>query len=350
MEYILDRVNKLLIFFIAYSVIFVVFFKTLPYTLPFVLAFLFAYMLKKPTLYLMKKFKFKESLASLITNIIFFTIVLALLSFIIYSLSSEIISFSKNIQIYLTNNYDKILNYFSKLQEKYNNLDPVILNAIKSYVSNSLSRIMNSSVNIGSSIVSYLISILSSIPYVVMVIIFTLISTYFFTKRITTPEFNIFSSLSSDKTEKLLVIFNHSKKMLANYVMSYGIVILITFLITLVGFLILKVNYAVILSILCALFDLLPVLGMPMIYFPLIIFYFFSNNVFKAIALAILYAIVFITRQIVEPKIVSSSLGLDPVAVLAAIFIGLKAKGVSGMFFCMFLVVFYNILKKVNVL
>jgi hypothetical protein len=38
------------------------------------------------------------------------------------------------------------------------------------------------------------------------------------------------------------------------------------------------------------------------------------------------------------------------VAVLAAIFIGLKADGISGMVFCIFLVVFYNILKKVKVL
>ncbi|MDU1443883.1 MAG: AI-2E family transporter, partial [Clostridium cochlearium] len=55
-------------------------------------------------------------------------------------------------------------------------------------------------------------------------------------------------------------------------------------------------------------------------------------------------------RQILEPKIVSSSLGMHPVSILAAIFIGLKAAGISGMFFCIFLVVFYKVLHNVKIL
>jgi predicted PurR-regulated permease PerM len=75
-----------------------------------------------------------------------------------------------------------------------------------------------------------------------------------------------------------------------------------------------------------------------------------GNNYFAGIGLLILYALVFVVRQVAEPRIVSSSLGLHPVSVLAAIFIGLKANGIAGMFFCMFLVVFYNIFKKVNII
>lgn len=350
MEFLEEKINKLLLFFIVYSIIFVVFFKTLPYTLPFVLALLCAYILRVPTRYLVKKFKIKESIASLITTLIFFTIIILILSLAISAIISEIIGFTKGTQAYINNNYYNILDFLSQIQDHFNNIDPSILNSVKNTVLNSISSIVNSTVNIGSALVSYLITIVSSIPYIAMVIIFTLLSTYFFTQRITSSDSKLLSISSNGKTEKMLKIFNHSKKMLKSYVISYGLVILITFLITLFGFFILKVKYALILSILCALFDLLPVLGMPMVYIPLILFYMASNNYFVAVALIVLYFIVFISRQILEPKIMSSSLGLDPVAVLAAIFIGLKANGISGMFFCMFLVVFYNILKKVEVL
>jgi len=95
---------------------------------------------------------------------------------------------------------------------------------------------------------------------------------------------------------------------------------------------------------------LLPIFGIGAIYIPLIIIFFISSNYVAALGLLISYIVITIVRQIIEPKIVSSSLGINPVAVLASIFIGLKAYGLVGMLFCMFLVVFYNILKKVEVL
>ncbi|MBU5592398.1 sporulation integral membrane protein YtvI [Clostridium sp. MSJ-4] len=351
MESFQEKINKLLLFFVIYTISFMVFFKTLPYTLPFVLALICAYLLRRPTRYLINKFKMKASLASLLTTLIFFTAIISIFSLTISSIINEIIGLTKLIQNYINTNYYNILNIFSKLQDNFNNIDPYIIEQAKNYLLSSISGILNSTVNIGSSLVGYFINILSSIPYIGMVIVFTLLSTYFFTKRISLRDIPLLTSAINNKNSyKILEIFNHAKKMLLSYIASYGFVILISFAITLAGFLILGVNYALILSILCALFDLLPVLGMPLIYIPLIVYNLFIHNYFIAIGLTILYVAVFITRQIVEPKIMSSSLGLDPVAVLAAIFIGLKAKGISGMVFCMFLVVFYNIFKKTEII
>ncbi len=351
MTQLLSKINKLLLFFVAYTLVFISFFKTLPYTLPFVLALIFAYFLRKPTRYLVNKFKIKASLASILTTLVFFTTIISLLTLTISSMIREIITLTKGIQTYIDANYYNILDIFSKLQNNFNNIDPYILDTAKNYFLNSISGILNSTVNIGTSIVGYLINILAYIPYIGMVVVFTLLATYFFTKKVVTHDVPFVSNIKeNNNSDKALKIFNHAKKMLVSYIGSYGIIILITFFITLTGFLILKVNYALILSILCALFDLLPVLGMPLIYFPLIIYNLIIKNYFIAIALLILYLIVFITRQIVEPKIVSSSLGIDPVAVLAATFIGLKTNGISGLIFCMFLVVFYNVFKKVDIL
>jgi len=64
----------------------------------------------------------------------------------------------------------------------------------------------------------------------------------------------------------------------------------------------------------------------------------------------ILYILAVIIRQVIEPKIVSSSLGIYPLAIIIAIFIGLKAYGFIGMIFTVFLVVFYTVLQKVGVM
>jgi predicted PurR-regulated permease PerM len=138
--------------------------------------------------------------------------------------------------------------------------------------------------------------------------------------------------------------------MLVHYFFSYLGVVSITFVITLAGFMGLGVRYTLLLSFLAALFDMLPILGMAMIYIPVAIVFFLTGNYFVGVAVLVLYVIAMVVRQIVEPKIVSTSLGVHPVAIIAALFIGLMANGILGMIFCVFLVIFYNVLNKAGVL
>ncbi|HHD2748036.1 TPA: AI-2E family transporter [Clostridium perfringens] len=89
---------------------------------------------------------------------------------------------------------------------------------------------------------------------------------------------------------------------------------------------------------------------MPLIYFPLIFISYNSGNIFSAISLFILYIFIFLLRQFLEPKLMSSTLGIHPLLILICIFIGLELNGLLGIVFCIFLIIFFNIFKKVNVL
>lgn len=350
MDDLVQKIDKIVLFFIIYTLTFVIFFGTLNYTLPFVLAFMCGFILKKPTLFLMKKFKLNNSISSLITTIIFFAIIISIFLWGITIITQETIQLGKNTQIYLTNNFPDITSFINKIQQYYKGLDPSILSSIESNLTSILSKASSFTVNITGKAIKIFISFLTSVPYLIMVILFTLLTTYFFTRDMTTSESNLLSLLPKNKTDKLSYILKETKKMLGNYVLSYLLIISVTFIETIIVFLIFKVKYAVLLSIICAILDLLPILGIGSIYIPLAILYFIFNNYITAFGLIISYAVVSIIRQLIEPKIVSSSLGIHPVAVLAALFIGLKANGISGMFFCIFLVVFFNIFRKVNVL
>ena len=74
--------------------------------------------------------------------------------------------------------------------------------------------------------------------------------------------------------------------MLVNYLVSYMTIIGITFVETLIVFLVFKVKYAIILTIICACFDILPILGIGAIYIPLALLYFF---LFKSYSCSISY-------------------------------------------------------------
>lgn len=347
----LQRFDRTILFFIIYTLIFITFFKTLQYTLPFVLALIFALILRKPSRFICKKLKIKNSISSLLVTLIFFAVILSLLYTVIFTLTREAIQLAKNIQLYLNTNSGTINYLLEDLEQYYNNLDPSIINAIETNLSSYISKISNLTVSITGKVIQLTISFLGYIPYVFMVVLFTLISTYFFTRDLTSAKTKFLHAIENENSDRLLHITRESKRMLTNYAMSYLLVICITFIETLIGFTVLKVKYAGILSVIAAIFDILPVLGIGGIYIPLALIYFFIvKNYFTAFGILIWYIVVTVVRQIVEPKIVSASLGLHPVSVIAAIFIGLKVNGISGMFFCIFLVVFYKVLKSVDVL
>jgi sporulation integral membrane protein YtvI len=350
MEDYKGKIDKLVIFFIAYSLIFIVFFKTLKYTFPFVLAIVFSLILYKPTMYIIKKFKIKNTIASLIVTIVFYTIVLALFVWLVIIIAQELISLGGNIQDYLALNQASIYNFFEKIQTYFMNLDADVINSIRDNLLNSLSNISKNTVLITRAIVTFLLSTVSFIPYFFLVIIFSILSTYLFMKELTNEESKNHQLNNNHNFNKFISIFNESKKMLSRYLVSYTMIISVTFIETLIGFSIIKVKYTVILSILSGIFDILPILGIGTMYIPIAIIYLLYGNVFKCVFIVCMYLIVTIVRNIIEPKIVSSTLGIPPIQVLVALFVGLESYGISGMFFCMFLVITYNILKQQNIM
>jgi sporulation integral membrane protein YtvI len=348
---LMNKIDRIVLFFVLYTLIFLIFFNTIDYTLPFVLALICALILKKPTLLIIRKLKINNGIASLITTTIFFAVILIILSFGIVAITQEAIQLGKNVQSYISSNYNNLYDSIYKLQKYYNNLDPYIINTFEKNFTGFIDKASNLAVSFSGKLVSYLVNLITTIPYVLMVILFTLLTTYFFTKDMTSSNMNISRLLPDSKTVKLYKIYNESKKMIGNYLLSYMIIISITFIETLIVFLIFKIKYALILSIVCAIADILPIIGIGIIYIPLALIYLITtNNYVVCFGLIISYLIVSIIRQIIEPKIVSSSLGIHPVAVLASLFIGLKVNGLLGVIFCIFLVIFYNIFKKLDML
>lgn len=350
MDDIINKLDKLFIFFLIYTIIFFAFIKTLTYTIPFVLAIFFASLLQKPTNFLVIKCKLNKSIAAFITTLILSTIIILVLIFGVIGFTNEVPVLSSNIQSIATQNYSKFTVLFDNLHKIYKNLDPNILNSVETNVSDFLSKTVSQALNISGKIMYYLINLVTYIPYIIMVFLFTFLSTYFFTKDFSSAKTKLISMVPSSKIERFTFALSESKRMLFNYLLSYLIFMVITFVETLIVFLILGINYSLLLSILAGICDLIPIIGIGIIFIPLILVYLVTGNYYIALILFIAYILISIIRQVLGPKVVSSTMGLNPVASLAALFIGLEAKGIIGMLFCIFLLVFFNIFKNIKLL
>ena len=119
---------------------------------------------------------------------------------------------------------------------------------------------------------------------------------------------------------------------------AYLLIILITFAELSLGLSVLRLigvfesSYIVIIAAITAVLDILPILGTGTVLIPWSLYSFVSGNIGLGIGLAIIYATVFVIRQVIEPKLVAGQLGLSPIVTIAALYFGLKLFGVIGMF------------------
>jgi sporulation integral membrane protein YtvI len=114
-------------------------------------------------------------------------------------------------------------------------------------------------------------------------------------------------------------------------ILSYTLVSAICFCELMVGFLILGIKDAVFIAMLIAILDVLPVLGSGTVLIPWGVVSLILGDPTTGIGVLILYGIITVVRQIVEPKIVGSQIGLHPLVTIASLYIGLRLMGGLGL-------------------
>jgi len=80
-----------------------------------------------------------------------------------------------------------------------------------------------------------------------------------------------------------------------------------------------------------SLIDALPVLGTGIILIPWSLYYLVTGDVRLSVSIILIYLIVFIVRQMVEPKVLSRQIGVHPIFTLFGMYLGLKLIGVAGL-------------------
>lgn len=105
----------------------------------------------------------------------------------------------------------------------------------------------------------------------------------------------------------------------------------VTFVILLLGMVLLRIPYALMWALGIALVDAFPVLGTGTVLIPWSILCFLQGDTARAIGIAGIYATVTLVRSVLEPKFLGRHLGLDPLVTLIAIYVGYKLWGIGGM-------------------
>ena len=121
------------------------------------------------------------------------------------------------------------------------------------------------------------------------------------------------------------------KRLVGGYFLAQFKIMFVVGLILFAGFWILGVSYAPVLALAIALLDFLPVFGTGTVLIPWALLRIISGDYAFGAGLGLLYILTQVVRQLVQPKLVGDTMGLNPLLTLFLLYLGFKISGISGM-------------------
>ena len=345
----IHKLKNNLIFFIIYSLLFLFICKTFGYIAPFFIGGLLAFIINPISQKLEKKLNINKGISTLFLSILGVGFVIFLASWLVFKGSQELVVFLNNID---SNSYtylnDVINNWMNNLTNYIDYIEGLSNNSIN--VHELVSKYGENLASLAKSLLSKTIDIATSIPTIMLIILTLFMSTYFIAKDFDKIGDSFLSVFTDETRIKVRRIKTGVVSSIKGYVKAYAILMSMTFIVIWLSFSLFKIPYGLPLGIIGALLDLIPFLGIIVIFVPVIVYYFIMDNYFVSIGITIVFILLSIARQILEPKLVAENVGISPLLTIAAIFIGIQVKGLIGILFFLGLVVRHSILQKVDIL
>ncbi|HHW32097.1 MAG TPA: sporulation integral membrane protein YtvI [Clostridiaceae bacterium] len=294
---------------------------------PFVISYILAMILEPLIRFLVHKAGISRKYSALIALLFFLLTVGVIIALIVIKLISEIKSFSTLLPKYATDIYYNIINFFNNNKELFNWLPKDIFTYAQDFISN----FFNSLTSVANTLFKTVLSTAISIPEALLFAIVTIVSTFFIAKDKDIIHSFFKKQLPESWINKIISIKQDMFSALFGYIRAQLIIMVITFTELLIGFSIIRINYVLLLAIIISILDALPILGTGGVLIPWAIYQFLVGNYKLGISLFILYIVILIVRQLIEPKILGDQIGVYPLLTLGSMYIGMKLLGFAGL-------------------
>lgn len=302
--------------------------------MPFILALLLAMAINPLILKIQSRVKFRRSKITIFVLVIIFTLSLTVLWILLSAIATEVIG--------LLNGWEELFNGFQQSIQNLEAITQELLLKINSDIEIPDHGIIDS---LTSTIFEYLkvaVSDFSSLTafardrvvgitsFGVSVLIFAM-GCYFITADYPTICNNLANRLGVNLTELLNQVKAITIAAFGGYIKSRAIVAAGVGFIIFIGFILIGQEYALLLALIMAVLDFIPIIGSGTLLVPWSIIDLLTGNITQGLQLLAIYGVVTVYRNIAEPKVVGDKTGLSPTLSLITIYIGMRVAGVVGM-------------------
>ncbi len=297
--------------------------------MPFIIAYILSLLVNPLAGTLQKRFRFPRSIAAIIVVILTVGVAGGIVTAAVWKIVDEVKGFYndfpeiyENIRITWYAISDSLSNILDMLPDNFreivDNFSEQTMDCLADFAKNT--EIVRSAGNAAKKVPSVFISILVFI-----------ISLYFMISDSEAVAKAVKKPFTPTFIERISGLRCEIKKYVGGYVKAQLLIMCISFVILLVGFSLVGVNYALIIAIITAVVDALPFFGSGLVLLPWAVISFITGNIGGGVGFLIIYLSVIFTRQMVEPKIVGKNIGMHPLITLMSMYVGYRVFSIGGM-------------------
>ncbi|MCL2500254.1 MAG: sporulation integral membrane protein YtvI [Defluviitaleaceae bacterium] len=293
------------------------------YLSPFFFGLIIALIMEPLIRFMLKRFKFKRWMAALLCLLIFMTAAASLGAWLVNTLARQIGSFVETAPAQIEEIVYRSEAWFARITAGL----PDSVN-IPDMQDTLLSMVMGL---FGGLVQDQAPRWAAAVPEFFINVILTLVSAFFFMA----DRERIFSAVARNCPKGLTVHFRQTgksfSKAIKGYLRAQYILMAMVGIISIIGLLIIRSPFALLIGLLLAVLDFLPIVGAGSVLIPWALISFITSNPSQGVSLLIIYGVITVTRQVLQPKILGDQIGVHPLVSLMSIFIGFRLFGLLGL-------------------
>lgn len=336
--------SKFIVNIVYYSIIaliiYILFKFLFAYLLPFIIGTVITVLVQRPAAAISDKTKIRKGNCALILVILIYITLFCLISFLIFKAGVYIYDFTLSDNQIILSISKAVDQTFLAVKNVFSNIPEFVT----SQISNTFKNLFSSIADI---LTDFAKSVVSATPMFLTSSLVTIIASCYIAKDYDRFKISIKSILSEKIIKTAIIVRKVFKENITKIVFGYFKILLITFVELSIGLFLLGKQNFLLYGLLISILDLLPVFGTGTVLIPWGIYSILTANYFFGAGLLILYVIIIIVRNIIEPRIIGKQIGLHPLLALISVFIGLKLFGIVGIFILPFSVMLlYKLFEK----
>ena len=305
---------------------------------PFVIAYVVMHILRPLILWIKRKTKLPHILCVLTCFLFFIAILGGLLALCVYYIADGITNLINTIsEIATVENITILAKYINETFDHISEFLRIDLN-----VSDIVGVVGDLAKNIITSLSNISISFAMQVPSMIVAFIICCVASFYMLADYDKIVMAIKKLMPPSTISLLKTINNRVVPSMFKMIWSYALLSVVCFVELIIGLSILKVEQAALVALLIAVLDVLPILGSGAVLLPWGIISLITGHPFIGIGLIILWGVIVVVRQILEPKIVGVQIGLHPLVTIIAMYMGTKLMGGLGLI----IGPFYTIIAK----
>lgn len=306
-------------------------FRLLIFLMPFVIGWIIASVAAPLVNWLEKRLKIVKKLGSALIVILVLALIVVALYFAVSRIAEEVADLIQDFpRLYaqlesglrqIGQNMSVVFNRLpSGIKEGWN----TVVENLDQYMGDLVSRISEPTVTAAGNFAK-------RVPYYLISFIVAVMSAYFFTVQ-REEVIRWFKKTAPEAVERrMTLVIDNLKYAVGGYFKAQFKIMGVVFLILLVGLAFLQTRYFVLVAFLIAFLDFLPFFGTGTAMIPWAVYTFFMGEYKTTVALVVIYVVTQVVRQLLQPKLVGDSVGLNPLVTLILLYIGYRIRGVIGM-------------------